>query len=93
MGDELGAQYSALWQEVALLYRNWLQYVELFGTKRSRIELLNASAPYFFHMLQEDLWGATLLHIARLTDKSSTRGKKNLTIRNFPDLIRTRRPN
>ena len=41
MGEPLGNQYSALWQEVVLLYVNWGEYVELFGTKAQRIELLN----------------------------------------------------
>lgn len=88
MGDELGAQYSALWQEVALLYRNWQQYVELFGTKPSRLGLMNSTASYFFWMLQEDLWDVNLLHIARLTDKPATGKNKNLTIQNFPELIK-----
>jgi hypothetical protein len=87
MGDELGVQYSALWQEVALLYRNWQQYVELFGIKPSRLDLMNSTAPYFFWMLQEDLWDVNLLHIARLTDKPATGKNKNLTIQNFLDLI------
>ena len=87
MGEELGLQYSTLWQEVALLHSNWEQYVELFGTKPSRLDLLNKTAGYFFRMLQEDLWDVTLLHIARLTDKSATGKNKNLTIQNFPDLV------
>jgi hypothetical protein len=48
MGAQLGVHYSALWQEVALLYRNWGEYSALFGTKPSRIELMNRAAPYFF---------------------------------------------
>lgn len=87
MGEALGAQYSLLWQEVALLHRNWQQYAELFGTKPSRIELLNETAPYFFRMLQDDLWDVTLLHIARLTDPPKTGNKENLTIQNFPSLV------
>jgi hypothetical protein len=87
MGEELGTQYSVLWQEVALLHRNWEQYVVMFGTKPSRVELLNQSAPYLFRMLQDDLWDVTLLHIARLTDPPKTGNKDNLTIQNFPALV------
>jgi hypothetical protein len=86
MGEELGAQYSALWQEVVLLHRNWQQYVELFGTKSQRLDLMNKTAPYFFWMLQEDLWDVTLLHIARLTDTPTTGKNKNLTVRNLAEL-------
>jgi hypothetical protein len=87
MGEALGTQYSLLWQEVVLLHRNWEQYVVLFGTKPSRIELLNQSAPYFFRMLQDDLWDVTLLHIARLTDPPKTGNKENLTILSFQTLV------
>jgi hypothetical protein len=87
MGEALGTQYSLLWQEVALLHRNWQQYVELFGTKPSRTRLLNETAPYFYRMLQDDLWDVTLLHIARLTDPPKTGNKENLTIQNFPSLV------
>jgi hypothetical protein len=40
--------------------------------------------------MEDRLWEAILLHIARLTDPSNSMGKKgksNLTMRNFPDLI------
>jgi hypothetical protein len=87
MGEALGTQYSVLRQEVVLLHRNWQQYVELFGTKPARIELLNQSAPYFFRVLQEDLWDVTLLHIARLTDPPKTGNKENLTIQTFLALV------
>jgi hypothetical protein len=86
IGQALGEHYSALWQEVAWLYRKWGEYVELFGTKLSRIDLLNRAAPAFFHMLQDALWENILLHIARLTDPPTTSGKPNLTIRNLSDL-------
>jgi hypothetical protein len=87
MGEPLGAQFSALWQELAILYVYWAEYQDLFGTKLSRIELVNRAAPMFFHMLQKELWDSRLMHLARITDSSETAGKKNLTIRNLPDLI------
>lgn len=87
MGEALGTQYSALWQEVALLYWNWAEYVELFGKKSERIELVNRAASYFFRMIQDDLWETTLLRIARVTDPSTTGNKSNLTIQNIPALI------
>jgi hypothetical protein len=87
MGEPLGTQFSALWQEIAILYVYWAEYTELFGTKPSRIELMNQAAPSFFHMIQEELWESRLLHIARITDTSATGGKANLTIRNLPGLI------
>jgi hypothetical protein len=80
MGKELGELYSALWQHITLLHANWHEYVELFGTKPSRVELLNKAAHAFFGTIQDELWDTTLLAIARLTDPASTFGKANLSI-------------
>jgi hypothetical protein len=89
MGPALGVQYSALWQEVANIHLNWGQFVELYGAKQERIDLVNRAASTFFGVVQRSLWESTLLHLARLTDPSKSPGKDryNLTIQNFPDLI------
>ncbi|MGY3587156.1 hypothetical protein ACVIGB_003785 [Bradyrhizobium sp. USDA 4341] len=87
MGPALGSQFSALWQELAVLHLYWAEYKELFGTKPSRIDLMNQAAPAFFHMLQEELWDNRLMHLARITDSPKSVGKDNLTIRNLPSLI------
>jgi hypothetical protein len=90
MGEALGSQYTELWQELAHLHARWAEYVELFGTKEERVELLNKAARVFFRVVQDDLWEATLLHIARLTDPPRSMGRKdreNLTIQNLPKLI------
>lgn len=87
MGDDLGSLYHALWNELAWLYSKWAEYVELFGTKPSRIDLLNSAAGQFFRIVQDSLWQDTLLHIARLTDPPKSAGKENLTIRRLPHLI------
>ena len=80
MGDQLGPLYAELWQEVAGLHMKWAEFVTLFGTKPSRIELLNKVAPEFFSIVQNALWENALLHIARLTDPQKSRGKQNLSI-------------
>ena len=90
MGEALGVQYSRLWQETAQLNIMWKEFIELFGTKSSRIELLNRSAGAFFRMVPDGIWEAIVLHIARLTDPSQSPGGKdrqNLTLHNLPDLI------
>jgi hypothetical protein len=88
MGEPLGTQYAALWQEVVRLHMYWAEYVELFGTKPTRIDLLNRAARSFFRMLQDELWESRLLHIARITDPPTSVGEKtNLTLRNLPNLI------
>ncbi len=87
MGSDLGALFHALWNELAWLYAKWEEYVELFGTKPSRLDLLNRAAGYFFRVVQDSLWEDSLLHIARLTDSPSSAGKSNLSVRRLPDLI------
>jgi len=87
MGEELGSLYTALQNEVAWVYSKWWEYVELFGTKPSRVELLNKAAPYFFRIVQDSLWEDILLHIARLTERTRTAGKRNLTIQRLPWLV------
>jgi hypothetical protein len=87
MGGALGAEFHALWTEVVWLHWNWGEFVELFGSKPSRVELLNQTAPAFFRLIQDSLWEITVLRIARLTDPAKSRGRANLTIRNLPDLV------
>jgi len=87
MGEALGKQYSELFREVTVLHLYWNEYVELFGTSDERIARLNQTAPGFFLMLQEQLFEANMLHLARLTDRSVSLGKSNLTIQSLPDLV------
>ncbi len=87
MGEELGLLYDALWQQVAWLHRKWSEYVVLFGTKESRIALLNQTAPSFFRIMQDSLWEDVLLHVARLTDPPKSAGRGNLSLQRLPDAI------
>ena len=90
MGEPLGSQYSALWQEVVQVFMVWSEFVVLYGTKSSRVDLMNRAASSFFYMIQELTFEATMLHIARFTDPPNSSGRKdraNLTIQNLPALI------
>jgi AbiU2 len=90
MGEALGSQYAELVRDIALLHQTWFEFVELYGTKTSRIELINNAAPQFFRMVQDRLLETVMLQIARLTDQSysnNNKARSNLTIHNLPDLI------
>lgn len=87
MGPELGAQFSELWQRVVMAHIYWGEFVEMFSTKPGRLDIMNGSAPAFFHMLQDELSDMMLLRLSRVTDKQISGGQKNLTIRNLPGLI------
>lgn len=88
MGKELGEVYSELSQQVIWLNMKWQEYVELFGLKPSRIELMNKAAPEFFYVVEKSMWESILLHITRLTDSPITGQKKNLSIGQFLKLIK-----
>jgi hypothetical protein len=53
----------------------------------SRLDIMNESAPAFFHMLRAELSDMILLQLSRITDKPVVGGHKTLTIRNLPSLI------
>lgn len=87
MGEPLGALFHSLWQDVAWLYRKWDNYVQLYGSKASRVDLLNRSAPGFFRVVQDAVWEGILLHIARLTDPPHSVGKPNLTTQRVHQMV------
>src|SRR6266436_6552325 len=87
MGEALGIQYTALFQEFASLNLYWKEFLELFATNDKRITRMNKSAPGFFQMLQEQQFETNMSHLARITDSSATGGKQNLTVRSLPELV------
>lgn len=87
MGQDLGPLYHALWNELAWVESKWTEYVQLYGTKESRIDILNQAAGHFFKIVQDSLWDDILLHIARLTDPEKSMGKENLSIKKLPSSI------
>jgi hypothetical protein len=87
MGDDLGKQYTVLFQEVTALHLYWKEFLELFGIGDKRIDRLNRSAPGFFRMVQEQQFETNMMHIARLTDAPMSVGKDNLTLLKLPNLV------
>jgi hypothetical protein len=61
----------------------WEEFVVLFGTKPSRVDLVNRAAGGFFRLVQDTFFADVLLHLCRLTDPASTGGKDNLTISDY----------
>lgn len=90
MGKALGAQFHRLWEELAWLNIKWAEYVELLGTKPSRVDLLNKAAPLFFKIVGESLWESILLHICRITDPPKSKGNATLTVLALPKLVDSR---
>jgi len=91
MGEPLGKLFYALNQEIEWLYMKWGEYITLYGTKPSRIDLMNKVARLFFRVVQDSLFEGTLLHITRLTDPPKSAGKENLTVQRIPLLVSDQR--
>ena len=87
MGSSLGSLYNALHKEVVWLHAKWLEYRKLYAESKERINLLNDTAAFFFHIVQDVLWEDVLLHIARLTDSPKQGKFENLTLRRLPDKV------
>ena len=87
MGSELGELFTLLSTELTWLYWRWTQYVQLYADKPSRLEILNASAPTFFWIIQQTLWLETILGISRLAGPEATGKKQNLSVRRLLPLI------
>src|ERR1051325_96718 len=85
MGEALGAQYSELYRSTVHIHLIWGEYVELYGTKPSRIELMNNASP-IFRLIEDELWDGIMMHLSRLTDAQKSAGRTNLTLRNLPPL-------
>ena len=87
-GDQLGPIYHALYNEVLWLHMKWLEYRKLYAGSADRTELLNSTAPFFFHVVQEVVWEDVLLHIARLTDPArDSNNNENLSLFRLPESI------
>ena len=52
-------------------------YLELFGTKPERLDLLNRSAPGFFRIVQDTFLDDAFLHLSRSTEKPNFGKRKN----------------
>ncbi len=87
MGVEVGELYYHSWQYLADINNKWYEYQQLFHTERSRIVLMNETAPAFFILLQRTLWESIVLSITRLTDQVQTGKHENLTVCKFYNLI------
>lgn len=87
MGPELGVVYHELSSALIWLITRWRIHRELYGTSERTFEVLNHTAPFFFFIVQDTLWGEILLSIARLTDPVESCGKSNLCVHRLPALI------
>jgi hypothetical protein len=87
MGEQLGSEFYALFNETMWLIQRWNQYQILFATKPERVKLANDAAGLFFRLVQDSFFENTLLQLSRITDSPETGKKSNLTLRRLPSLM------
>jgi hypothetical protein len=87
MGERLGRLFDALWYDVGWLHSTWNEFLAVFASEPSCVDLLNKAAPVFFRMVQDVVFDWMVLNVARLTDRTESKGKSNLTIQWLPELV------
>jgi hypothetical protein len=87
LGEEFGAAYYAISQDITWLHAKWAHYEQLYTRSPARLRVLNRAADHFFGFLQGMLLDDLLLQLARLTDPPKSVGKENLTLQMLPNLI------
>lgn len=68
LGHDFGRLLNSLYNEISWLTFKWIEFRELYGTKESRFDIMNKTAPIFFSTIQKVLWENLLLGVARITD-------------------------
>lgn len=91
MPAPLGELHHTLYNEMAWLHLKWQDFRALFADSKQTVELLNQTAPTFFHHLHRALWEDMLLHLCRLIDPPQSAGHANLTLMRLPGMIPDRK--
>lgn len=86
LGENLGAIYYRLWNELAFLHIKWSEFESLYGEEKN-VTLMKSISPHFFFYLQNLLLEDVILGITRITENREYKGKPNLTIRQLPNLV------
>ena len=72
--------YKALHPHVLQLHIRWSQFRFLFTVSDQRMTVLTNIAPGFFDIIRAVLRDDAFISLGRLTDRSSTLGRNNLSI-------------
>lgn len=84
---ELRNLFEALNKEITGLHTIWELYVQFYGTSDENFEIMNASAPQFFAILQNLLFNELVMILNRLTEKATTFGKANASLEQLIDQL------
>jgi hypothetical protein len=79
--------WDALQREVIWAHAYWINYRQLFGKSKERVDLLNNCAGEFFFIVQDALLTDVQLSLSRLADRPTTSGQENATIERLSNEI------
>ena len=72
--------YHDLFNEISWLHVKWIEFRKLFASDPKHFDLFNKTAASFFYNLKRMMWDDLLLHMCRITDKASIKGKATRTL-------------
>ena len=84
LGAKFGTMLADIHEEWALALDRYQELMDLFGTSKERVALLNALGSAFFGDLQEVLSNDLILRLTRLTDT----GSRSVSVHHLPKLLR-----
>lgn len=85
--EEFAAAYERTWRRVANAILVWNEFIVIYGCK-DNLQLVNATAPTFFRIVEDALWQEVNLEISRLTDRLKIAGDYTDSLRYLVHLIR-----
>ena len=79
MDQQLERVFNRLKKELVYIHYRWRLYLQLFGSNRHAIELINKTAPNVFVDYDNLVFDSMILSLSKLTDPACSRGKDNLS--------------
>jgi hypothetical protein len=87
LGKEFGEVCYHVLNEWCDLYLTWNQFKNLFCRSPERVELLSKAGAGFFYNVDRHFFSSMMLALCRLSDRPSTAGRENLTVKLFPNCM------
>jgi hypothetical protein len=81
----LAELYKGLHPQVLQAHVRWAQFLALFTVSDDRTQFIFRVAPWFFRLVQDTFRDDAFISLSRLTDRSQTAGKANLTLESLVD--------
>ncbi len=88
MGEVAGHYYHHLWRELNLIHYKWKELRAFMGQGPEITNLVNATAPWFFHIASSALWKDVVVTIGAFSDPAFTRKQRNASLHGLLDVLK-----